>query len=152
MFRQPKRPVHVVFLHCTASDNEDLKGAELVAEVTRWHKLRGFDTIGYHFIIDKQGLVMPGRSIENQPAAQQGFNKGSIAICVHGLAKEKFTEAALSACLNLCDDINHSYRGNLAFRGHCEVAAKSCPVFDYKALLQLNGGKMPLQLKKGSPK
>lgn len=148
-FRQPKRLVHAVFLHCSASDDESLKGEKLVAEITDWHRARKFSTIGYHFVIDKEGRVLEGRSIEATPAAQAGYNTGTIAICVHGLAKEKFTDAALSALVNLCDEINQSYRGNIVFRGHREVAAKECPVFDYRALLQLNGGKMPLELKKG---
>lgn len=153
MFRRPQRQVHAVFLHCSASDDEALAGAGLLREIERWHLARGFSGIGYHFVIDKNGVLMRGRDTEATPAAQQNFNKGTLAICVHGLAKEKFTDAALATAQGLCDQINHAYRGNIVFRGHCEVSAKSCPVFDFRALLQLDkGGKMPLELKKGPSK
>ncbi len=148
-FRQPKRRVHAVFLHCSASDNEALKGDALVAEITKWHQARKFSTIGYHYVIDKDGRVLDGRSLEATPAAQAGYNTGTIAICVHGLAKEKFTDAALSSLVNLCDAINQAYRGNIVFRGHKEVAAKACPVFEWRKVLQLDGGgKMPLEMKR----
>ena len=136
-FSKPYRRVRKVFLHCSASDNPRLKGPALVDEITLWHRKNGWRTIGYHFVIDKEGRVMRGRDIELTPAAQAGHNEGSIAICVHGLAKSKFTDAALAAVLELCHQINDAYGGKVTFHGHREVAKKECPVFDYKALLNL---------------
>ena len=34
--------------------------------------------------------------------------------------------------------INNAYAGSVTFHGHREVAAKACPVFDYKDVLKLN--------------
>lgn len=143
IFKKPTRRVDRVFLHCSASDDEGLVGTKLVAEIHRWHLKRKFAGIGYHFVIDKSGLVLPGRSLEATPAAQAHHNRATIAICVHGHAR--FTDASLAACLDLCDRINQAYGGKISFHGHREVAAKECPVFDYRTLLQLDvGGRMPL--------
>jgi N-acetylmuramoyl-L-alanine amidase len=147
-FIKPERPVHSVFIHCSASDSETMAGDVLVKTVTAWHKARGFNPVGYHFLIDKAGKIMPGRSLEEIPAAQQGHNIGSIAICVHGLDVHKFTPEAMQSLRWLCDDINRAYVCQVAFRGHCEVSAKTCPIFDYRAVLNLQpGGRMPLMVR-----
>ena len=108
-----------------------------------WHIARGWSTVGYHYFIRKDGTIEEGRNLESIPAAQKGYNTGSIAICAHGLEKDKFTEVQLQAVKELCKTINKAYGGFLRFRGHCEVANKDCPVFDYKELLELDeNGKM----------
>jgi len=138
-FKKPSRPVDRVFIHCSASDAVYLAGEELVAEIRRWHLARGFREIGYHFVIDKAGRVMAGRSLEKTPAAQEGHNAGTIAICVHGLLRDRFTAEALDTLAFLCRQINAAYGGAVTFHGHCEVnREKTCPVFDYKAVLELD--------------
>lgn len=131
------RSIQRVFLHCSASDvplHDD------ISVIRRWHIQRGFADVGYHFFIKSDGTVQKGRDIEAVPAAQENNNKGTIAICCHGLTT--FTEAQFKSLRELC----HAIRTNLpgvTFHGHCEVSAKTCPVFDYKAVLNLNAkGKM----------
>jgi N-acetylmuramoyl-L-alanine amidase len=138
MFAKPTRAVSRVFLHCSASSNRAYTGKRLREEIEAWHRERGFAQIGYHFVVDHLGEVIAGRSLEKTPAAQQGHNTGTIAICAHGLRKEDFTPAQLYALANLCHDINDAYGGAVTFHGHREVAAKDCPVFDYKTLLDLD--------------
>lgn len=137
MFKKPTRQVKKVFLHCSANSNpkwtiEDLKKA---------HLARGFSQIGYHIFIDFEGKIFEGRSLESIPAAQQGHNTNSIAICLHGgfNSKNDFTEIQLAKCKELCLQINNAYDKQITFHGHCEVEPnKTCPVFDYKKLLNLN--------------
>ncbi|GAD00159.1 peptidoglycan recognition protein family protein [Agarivorans albus] len=135
-FKRPSRSVHSVFLHCSASDNA---AHDNVKTMQSWHVKRGFSEIGYHFFISKNGDIHEGRSIEKVPAAQKGHNTGSIAICLHGLDVAKFTEAQFSSLKSLCSQIESSYgEKKIVFRGHCEVSAKTCPVFDYKKVLSLD--------------
>ena len=141
MFTKPKRHVDRVFLHCSASEM-NMSGKEMVDEIRRWHKKRGFSDVGYHFLFDKSGVELPGRSLAKSPAAQKRHNTGTIAIMVHGL--EKFPPNMLEQCRLLCAEINTVYEGRISFHGHCEVSAKTCPVFDYRGLLQLDRfGRMP---------
>ena len=141
-FIKPLRDVNRVFLHCSASDDEGLRGVEMVDEIRRWHIKRGFSTVGYHLLIDREGKILPGRTLELKPAAQKSHNARTIAIMVHGL--EKFPPNMLEQCRLLCAEINEAYEGRISFHGHKEVSAKECPVFDYRNLLQLDRfGRMP---------
>ena len=134
-FTKPNRRVDRVFLHCSASD---IPAHDNVETIRAWHLARGFDDIGYHFFIHKNGDVSPGRDIEDTPAAQRRHNFRTIAICLHGLKKENFTDLQYEALKTLCTDINNAYLQQVSFHGHCEVAAKACPVIDYKEILKLD--------------
>ena len=136
IFERPGRNVERIFLHCSASDEETLEGDALVGTIREWHLARGFQDVGYHFLIDKQGKIMKGRDIQMMPAAQKGHNAHTIAIMVHGLTG--FTSESLNACHYLCKQINVAYKGRVSFHGHCEVSNKTCPVFNYKGLLNLD--------------
>ncbi len=138
---KPARAVNKFYIHCTATDQggKYYKGARLSNTIDRWHKERGFDGIGYHFVIDKAGLLATGRDTEKTPAAQYKHNTGTLAVCVHGLLKEKFTCKSLITLMGLCIHINHIYDKKITFHGHNEVSSyKTCPVFDYKAILDLD--------------
>lgn len=143
---KPERQVNTVFVHCSASDNPN---HDDVSVMRKWHTdpPKGWTDVGYHFFIKKDGTVQKGRSLESIPAAQYGHNTGSIAICLHGLKVDKFTDKQFISLRKLCDDINSLYNYNLTFRGHKEVAAKECPVFDYKTVLNLDTNKKMPKLK-----
>ncbi len=136
VFGRPRRRVDRVFLHCSASDDDTLSGDQLVETVRDWHRARDFADVGYHFLIDKLGAVLPGRDLEKTPAAQKGHNVATVAIMVHGL--ENFPRPMLDACRLICGEINEAYAGRISFHGHREVSAKACPVFDYEDLLGLD--------------
>lgn len=131
-FSKPKRNVHTVFLHCSASDNPL---HDNIKTIRNWHLKRGFAGIGYHYYISKDGEIHKGRDLERTPAAQKGHNTGSIAICLGGLYD--FTDKQFNSLKKLCFEINGSY-AKIRFRGHREVANKLCPVYDYKQILNLD--------------
>lgn len=137
-FQKPLRSVQRIFLHCSASDHA---AHDDVSVMRKWHLERGFNDVGYHFFIKKDGTLQKGRNIETSPAAQAGNNTGTIAICLHGLRKELFTDAQYKTLRRLCSLINYKYTEagqHVTFHGHKEVAAKDCPVFDYKKVLGLD--------------
>lgn len=134
-FVKPKRKVDRVFIHCSASDHENHDDVSVMRD---WHLKRGWNDVGYHYFIKKDGTIQAGRPTSRAPAAQRGHNKGTIAICLHGLNEDKFTEAQFKSLLALCHDIHEAYHGRCTFHGHREVAAKACPVFDYKRVLGLD--------------
>lgn len=134
MFRKPKRPAHTVWIHCSASSNPKVD-AKTVGE---WHKARGWSEIGYHYFIKTDGTLEVGRDIEKVGAHVKDHNTGSIGICLNGLKPTDFTPAQFETLKALCVEIHEAYGGNIRFRGHKEVAAKACPVFDYKSVLKLD--------------
>lgn len=139
-FKKPHRWVNRFFIHCTASDSKAkwYKGKALAHTIDRAHKDRQWAGIGYHFVIDRQGKLITGRPLERVPAAQGGHNKGTIAVCLHGLTEDKFTEAQFKTLRELCKTVQRAYGNNVTFHGHTEVSSKTCPVFDYKDVLKLD--------------
>ena len=134
MFTKPKRKVQRVFIHCSASDHAH---HDNIATMKRWHLERGFADVGYRFFIRKDGTLEYGRDIEKTPAAQKGHNRGTLAVCLHGLHINLFTQAQFKTLKALAKQIDHNYE-NLSFHGHCEVSSKACPVFDYQKVLNLD--------------
>lgn len=135
-FKKPGRKIYTLFLHCSASDSAS---HDDISVIKRWHTVdNNWPHVGYHFFINKNGDIQEGCSLESTPIAQKGYNTGSIAICLHGLKKNKFTEEQFSSVRTLCASILEPYSKKIRIRGHSEVSKKSCPVFDYKTVLNLN--------------
>lgn len=135
-FKTLKRSVYRVFIHCSASDRTE---DDNVKTIMQWHLARGFNTIGYHFYINKKGVIFTGRYLEHTPAAQEGHNAGSIAICLGGL--DHFSNEQFEALKILCSAIELAYlakRQVITFHGHCEVSNKTCPNFNYIEVLGLD--------------
>ena len=61
------RQIKQIIVHCTATrpDWWDKKTInEQVKEVDRWHRDRGFNQVGYHYLIGRSGEVVQGRPVE----------------------------------------------------------------------------------------
>ena len=72
---------HIV-IHC--ADTPDDRDVEM-AEIKRWHvEERGWDDIGYHFVIRRNGLVEVGRDIKLQGAHAKAVNGSSVGVCLVG--------------------------------------------------------------------
>tara|TARA_Y100000031_G_C8231879_1_gene391300 strand:- start:1306 stop:1956 length:651 start_codon:yes stop_codon:yes gene_type:complete len=138
-FEKPQRPVERVFIHCSASNRPAHDDVSVIHE---WHKARWpeacKDYCGYHFYIKTDGTLQEGRDLELKPVAQGGHNSHTIAICLNGLNESDFTEAQFKTLRYLCDQIFDAYNGAVTFHGHCEVSIKSCPVFNYTEVLNLD--------------
>lgn len=137
---KPKRAVYRFFVHCSASDAQGTNyvGTAFAREIHRWHLQRWRSGLGYHFLIDASGDLVTGRDLERNPVAQKGHNTSTLAVCVHGLTEDRFHQAQMDTLVALCRHYTHLYEGDLTFHGHTEVSAKSCPVFDYKKVLNLD--------------
>ena len=147
---RPNRKVSRVFIHCSASDHRHHDNIETIRA---WHTNpkpkkgekpgpehgRSWSDVGYHYFIRKSGLIEEGRPLSKSPAAQKGHNTGTIAICCHGLEEDRFTEAQFNSLRQLCAQINEAYGGAVTFHGHREVSNKTCPVFNYRLVLGLDG-------------
>lgn len=72
------REVQKHIIHCSDSTFGD------VAEIRRWHIARGFNDVGYHFVIRRDGEVEMGRTLETIGAHCKGHNTNSIGTCLVG--------------------------------------------------------------------
>ncbi len=133
-------PVTEIILHCADTRPDWMAGRpiiEKVAEIRRWHvQERGWRDIGYHWVIDRDGAVAPGRPETEIGAHVEGHNRGTIGICLLGgygaKADDPFeknvTDAQGAALKRLIREI----KGRTAIRkvsGHNDYAAKACPGF-----------------------
>ncbi|WP_321332230.1 N-acetylmuramoyl-L-alanine amidase [uncultured Bacteroides sp.] len=75
------RIVNLIILHCSAT-REDRDFTEQLLEAA--HRRRGFNGIGYHYYIRKNGDIKTTRPIERIGAHAKGYNANSIGICYEG--------------------------------------------------------------------
>lgn len=134
-----------VFLHCAATPDYpegdakyDLFGA---ADIDAWHKQRGFDEIGYHFVIRRTGEIEKGRSILKKGAHVKGCNFNSIGICYIGTRWP--TKEQVKSIIKLYRKIYNSYKINYDnWYGHYEEnKSKTCPGFSMHLFRELMRGK-----------
>jgi N-acetylmuramoyl-L-alanine amidase len=134
-------PVTEIILHCADTRPDWMAGrplSEKVAEIRRWHvQQRGWRDIGYHWVIDRDGKVAPGRPETEIGAHVEGHNRGTIGVCLLGgygasadnLFEKNFTAAQKAAVAKLIAEI----KGRTFIRklsGHNDYAAKACPGFN----------------------
>jgi N-acetylmuramoyl-L-alanine amidase len=127
------RKINEIIVHCAATrEGRDFT----VEDITRWHKTRGFATIGYHYVIYRDGSIHEGRPLEQIGAHCVGHNKHSIGICYIGgcasdgkTPKDTRTSEQKEALLSLLRRLKARFP-NATIHGHRDFAAKACPSFD----------------------
>ena len=65
-----------------------LKSNCTVHDVHRWHLANGWNGIGYHYFIDKTGIVFRGRQDHQSGAHAPPLNRRSLGICLEGCYQE----------------------------------------------------------------
>lgn len=137
----PLKSVKKIIIHCSASDFGD------AATIDRWHKERGWDRIGYHYVIlngvrvaragykpSEDGLLETGRDERTMGAHCYGHNSESLGICIVG--NKDFTPAQLRTLGEICRSLMKRY-GLTAkdVYGHCEFEPhKTCPNIDMNTI------------------
>lgn len=116
---------HIV--HCSDSLTGD------VAEIRRWHRERGWNDVGYHFVIRRDGEIEVGRTLDMTGAHCEGHNHDSVGTCIVG--KGDFTPAQLKALARV-DAMLQALFPNIRLHGHREFnAGKTCPNCDVHKVL-----------------
>lgn len=105
-------------------------------EIGAWHRERGFNEIGYHFVIRRDGSRETGRNINAVGAHVVGYNHKSVGIClVGGVSRDSktpennFTKEQW-ATLNITLHELHEEFPRAVIVGHRDLdAGKACPSF-----------------------
>jgi len=127
-----RRTIKEIIIHCTATKEGE---NHTVAEVTQWHKKRGYNTIGYHYLIDINGKINNGRDVNVVGAHCLNHNTYSIGVCyvggldVNGKTKDTRTDAQKRSLTNLLVRLMVLYP-DAKIHGHNEFAKKACPCFN----------------------
>lgn len=125
----------IVILHC--SDTPDNPKNELYdtrpEHIEEWHKARGFNKIGYHFIITRDGVIHRGRGEAEKGAHTKGHNTGSLGVCLVG--RNVFTSDQMDSLFSLYLRLKDSWGiESKNWFGHYEFSDKTCPNLDMEAL------------------
>ena len=129
------RKITKIIIHCSATpEGRDYT----VADIDRWHKQKGWNGIGYHYVIYRDGSVHTGRDVEIMGAHCTGQNANSIGICYIGgmtadnkRPKDTRTPEQVAALRDLVELLKTEYP-TATIHGHNEFANKACPCFDVK--------------------
>jgi len=129
------RKIDEIIIHCTATPEHKAFTAK---DIERWHKERGFRSIGYHYVILLDGSQEQGRPVDQTGAHCKGHNASTIGICYiggldsQGKPKDTRTEAQKRSLLGLCRKLVDRYPTIKKISGHNQYAAKACPSFDVR--------------------
>lgn len=131
--KKSRRVINEIIIHCTATpEGKDYT----VNEIRRWHIIRGFTDIGYHYIIHPDGAIANGRDVDIAGAHCTGHNANSIGVCYIGgcakdgkTPKDTRTHEQKASLASLLVDLRRLYP-NATIHGHRDFANKACPSFD----------------------
>ena len=130
-----EKPVTGIVLHHSESDNTS------VADIHRWHQARGWNGIGYHYYVRKDGSVWQGRP-EWAVGAHAGANSRkatykydnwanieTIGVCAEGRYQKRsvMPEPQKKAIIALCRDIIARNPGVRSIYKHSEISDTDCP-------------------------
>ena len=114
------------FIHCSDTPSSMDIGRK---EINRWHRQRGWNMVGYHFIIRRDGTIEEGRPVEMVGAGVYGYNSDSIHTCLVG--RGEYTKKQFESLKKLVKRFKE-----LKTLGHNEVSSKLCPMFDVQKWLK----------------
>jgi N-acetyl-anhydromuramyl-L-alanine amidase AmpD len=131
-------PLTQIVLHYSATySDQDLD----VRDIDKMHRARGFNSVGYHYIIKRDGMIERGRKETEIGAHVKGQNTGKIGICLIGglerssgpnIGVDNRTDAQKRSAASLIRDMLTRYPGAKVV-GHRDLAATLCPAYDAAA-------------------
>jgi len=132
---------NAITIHHTATSNEYVDAKSIIRAIQKYHQdERGWCDIGYHFLIDKEGVIYEGRPLWAVGAHIKGYNKGNIGISLIGNYEEvNVNEKQIKALVELVSWLVYKYKiplGNI--KGHRDYANTLCPgKYLYAKLLEI---------------
>lgn len=128
------RKIKCLILHCSATP----EGNEIKTETIRNYHIKGngWKDIGYHYVIELDGVVKNGRPVEQVGAHTKGHNSNSIGICYvggvddKGNPKDTRTKEQKESMFLLVYQLLNLYNLSLGdIYCHNQFANKACPSF-----------------------
>ena len=127
------RTVTLIVVHCSAVRPGQQSSAQ---DIDHWHKAKGWKSIGYHFVVRRNGTIETGRRLDVIGAHCQGHNQHSIGICYEGgldsdgRPADTRTPNQVRALRELIERM-HTYFPKALIVGHHDLnPMKACPCFN----------------------
>lgn len=116
--------IKYIVVHCADTPNDREVTAE---EIHDWHKDRGWDGIGYHKVIRRDGTIENGRPDYWPGAHVKGHNHHSLSVCLIG--RDKYTDEQYASLTDVITDWLSDHPGADVV-GHYQLDSdKTCPNF-----------------------
>ena len=130
-----KKDIKILVIHCSDTDDNLPLNA---LDIHKMHIGFGWDGIGYHKIINKDGSLENGRPEYWIGAHVRGRNHESLGVCLVGRTNFSFDQ--FKTLKKLLFNWKKSYP-NARIVGHSEAIKthKTCPNFDVKNWCKANG-------------
>lgn len=128
------RRITLIIVHCSANQADSPLRC---ADIDRWHRRKGWNGCGYHYVIPTDGTIEVGRPEEAVGAHCLHHNRHSIGVCyIGGLAadgvtpQDTRTEAQHRALRQLLAELHRRYPHALIV-GHSDLDPRKphCPGF-----------------------
>jgi N-acetylmuramoyl-L-alanine amidase len=112
---------NLIVLHHSVSSKMSIE------DIHRDHLAKGWAGIGYHFFIEKTGLILNGRPKNTIGSHCKTYNDHSIGICLQGNFEiEYVTEKQMSSLNALIQSLLKEYP-KIQIKLHRELRATKCP-------------------------
>ena len=129
-----KKSIKYLVVHCSdTNDDENIDSLE----IHKMHLQFGWDGIGYHKIICRNGDIQNGRPEFWIGAHARGYNKISLGVCLIG--KNKFTDSQFRSLKKVLVEWKKKYTKSKII-GHNLISdsKKTCPNFNVNEWCKLN--------------
>ena len=128
------RTIKEIIIHCSATPEGV---GYTVRDIDRWHREKGWNGCGYHYVVLLDGTIEQGRPLRQAGAHCLNHNAHSIGICYiggldsRGAPSDTRTPEQRDVLRSLVQSLKKRFPG-ATVHGHNEFAAKACPCFRVK--------------------
>lgn len=128
------RTIKEIIIHCSATPSGV---GYTVRDIDRWHREKGWNGCGYHYVVLLDGTIEQGRPLRQAGAHCLNHNAHSIGICYiggldsRGNPSDTRTPEQRDVLRSLVQSLKKRFPG-ATVHGHNEFAAKACPCFRVK--------------------
>lgn len=137
----PPENVRAIIVHCTATAL--LEGQNILDKVRDIHvRENGWDAIGYHYIIDRTGKLLPARPLLFQGAHAMQANPYSLGVALEGGIDAEgrpvanYTPEQMTTLFHVIQELRHQFPKILEVFGHNDMdrdaGFKACPCFNVR--------------------
>ena len=140
--------VAFIVVHCAATRSDPSVD---IRDVDAWHRARGWNGCGYHYVIPTDGRIQGGRALNQSGAHTKGHNYHSWGVCLvggldaHGRPDNNFTPEQMASLRMLLASL-HQIAPQAEILGHRDLSPdidgdgvverhewlKDCPCFDVR--------------------
>jgi len=127
------RYISLIIVHCSAVRPGQRSSAK---DINGWHLDKGWNGIGYHYVVRRDGSIEPGRPLEEVGAHCVGHNSHSIGVCYEGglneLGEEVDTRTPEQKVTlrKLLEELHQRFPKALIVGHHDLNPGKNCPCYD----------------------